>query len=93
MTDRLTDAELDKVDFVFDGPTGLSMTVRALVAEVREHRAARTLSDEDSRWCEMVGNDARAFPLPTGSSGAAFRDHLLSALAIIDRITEEADRG
>lgn len=62
-------------------------------AEVREHRAARTLSEEDDRWCEMVGDDTRALVgLPVGSIEAQLRDNLLSALAIIDRITEGPDR-
>lgn len=95
MTDRSTDADLCRMEERYGAMCGdnepLDQEVLALIAEVRERRAARTLSDEDASWCEMVGDDARAFPLPTGGIAAAFRDHLLSALAIIDRITEEAE--
>ena len=82
MTDRLTDAELDDIEgssMLYVAP----VTICALVAEVREHRAARTLTQRERADVDDLRNDAEMHD----------DDGERAIVAIIDRITEEERRG
>ena len=84
MADRLTDRELAEVEEWAGG--GLADDhewpmdeVYALIAEVREHRAARTLTDAERSDVAELRDDAEVHD----------DDGLRAILAIIDRITQE----
>lgn len=80
MTDRLTDAELLALgNWAVGERMRVGLMVSTLIAEVREHRAARTLTDREQGMVEHYRRpDVR---------GPAI------LLAIIDRITKETDRA
>lgn len=81
MTDRLTDKELSEVGAWYQGPAGGDPDVVRVVAEVQEHRAARTLTDEERNWVAEA-------TIRLDADGEAYPFDMLRLLAIIDRITE-----
>lgn len=91
MTDRLTDADLDYLDgYMWASPSRKQLL--ALVAEVLEHRAARTLTDDERLTVELERTACESYSRHGNELHYISPGNHRRLLAIIDRITEEADR-